>query len=268
MKNEIVVLITGCSTGMGRDLCNILSNKGYTVIATARNVETLKDLSAALKLPLDVTHKKSVSDAINTVISKYKKIDILVNNAGYSTRGTLEETDIEKIKSMFEVNVFGILNMIQAVVPEMRKKQGGKVINVGSISGKFAQPINGGYCASKFAVEALSDALRLELRGFNIQSTVIEPGPIGTNFFKTMEQNSNDLMLGSNSCYSKFYESDVRYRSKQKLTPSKTAAQEIANIIMKKRLKARYKVAVPLASRMVAHLPDALKEYSLKKVLG
>ena len=123
MKNETVILITGCSTGIGRELCKILSEKGYTVVATARNVESIKDLPASLKLSLDVTQKESISSAINEVVSKFKKIDILVNNAGYSTRGALEEIDLKIAKSMFDVNVFGIINMIQAVVPEMRKKQ-------------------------------------------------------------------------------------------------------------------------------------------------
>lgn len=185
MQNETVVLITGCSTGIGRELSKILMKKGYTVVATARNVESLTDLPASLKLPLDVTQQESIHAAVNEVISRFHKIDILVNNAGYSIRGALEEINIESAKSMFDVNVFGILNTIQAIVPEMRKRQSGKIINIGSISGKFAQPINGAYCASKYAVEALSDALRLELSSYHIQVTVIEPGPIQTHFFTT-----------------------------------------------------------------------------------
>jgi NADP-dependent 3-hydroxy acid dehydrogenase YdfG len=265
MKNKTVILITGCSTGIGRELCKILFDKGYTVIATAREVETLKDLPASMKLALDVTKKESISDVVNKVIAQYQKIDILVNNAGYSVRGALEEVDAEKAESIFDVNVFGIINMIQAVVPKMRKNQSGKIINIGSISGKFVQAINGVYCASKFAVEALSDALRLELHDYNIQSTVIEPGPMKTNFFKTLESNSSDIMSNSKSCYSRFYESDARYRSKQNRTDSRKAAEDIADIILKKRLKARYKVAVPFAFNMITHLPDSLKEYILNK---
>jgi NADP-dependent 3-hydroxy acid dehydrogenase YdfG len=265
MKNETVILITGCSTGIGRELCKILFEKGYTVVATARSVETLKDLPASLKLSLDVTKKESISDAINEVISRFQKIDILVNNAGYSARGALEEINVKRAKSMFDVNVFGIINMIQAVVPQMRKKQSGKIINIGSISGKFVQPINGVYCASKFAVEALSDTLRLELHSYNIQATVIEPGPIKTKFFKTMVNNSNDLMTNSNSYYSAFYESDARYRERQNLTDPKEAAKAIAYIILKRRLNPRYKVAVPLIYNMVTHFPDLLREYLMKK---
>ncbi|MFD1179624.1 SDR family oxidoreductase [Paenibacillus puldeungensis] len=265
MQNETVVFITGCSTGIGRELSKILINKGYTVVATARNVESLEDLPASLKLPLDVTQKESIHAAINEVISRFHKIDILVNNAGYSIRGALEEINVESAKSMFDVNVFGIVNMIQAVVPEMRKRRSGKIINIGSISGKFAQPINGAYCASKYAVEALSDALRLELCSHNIQVTVIEPGPIQTNFFKTLNDHSNELMTNPNSCYSVYYESDARLRNKQNLTDSKEAAKDICDIIVKRRLKSRYKVAVPFTYKMITHFPDTLKECLLKK---
>lgn len=265
MKKGIVVLITGCSTGIGRELCKILFDKGYTVVATARNVEALKDLSASLKLSLDVIQRESIYAAINEVISQFHKIDILVNNAGYSIRGALEEIDVNGAKSMFDVNVFGIMNMIQAVVPEMRMKQSGKIINIGSISGKFVQPINGAYCASKYAVEALSDALRLELHDYNIQVTVIEPGPVKTNFFKTLVHNSSDLISNPDSCYSHFYESDARNRSKQELTDPTEAAKAISDIILKKQLNSRYKVAVPFTYSMITYFPDSLKEYFMKK---
>lgn len=265
MKNETVILITGCSTGIGRELCKLLFDKGYTVVATARNVEALKNLPASLKLSLDVTEKESISDAVKKVISRFDKIDILINNAGYSVRGALEEVSVNDAKRMFDVNVFGIVNMIQAVIPEMRKKKYGKIINIGSISGKFVQAINGVYCASKFAVEALSDALRLELHSYNIQSTVIEPGPMKTNFFKTLADNSNNLMSNPSSCYSRFYKSDAKYRSKQKQADPKEAAKAITDIILKRRLNSRYKVAVPFTYSIVTYLPDCIKEYLMKK---
>lgn len=265
MEKETVILITGCSSGIGRELCKVLCEKGYIVVATAREMEPLKDLNAALKLSLDVTKEESISTAINEVIARFKKIDILINNSGYSIRGALEEINVDSAKGMFNVNVFGIINMIQAVVSEMRKKGSGKIINIGSISGKFVQPINGAYCASKYAVEALSDAMRLELHNFNIQSTVMELGPTKTNFFKTMANNSKELMSNTNSLYSNFYESDERYRDKQKLTSSKQAAEAIADIILKKRIKSRYKVAVPFSYNMAVHLPDFLREYIMKK---
>lgn len=260
MNKETVVLITGCSTGIGRELCRVLTDKGYTVIATARNVNSIEKLHTALTLSLDVTDRQSVTDVVGEVITRFHKIDILINNAGYSLRGALEEVDIENSKRVFDVNVFGILNLIQAVVPEMRKNKSGRIINLGSISGKFVQSINGVYCASKHAVEALTDAMRLELHGFGIEATTVEPGPIDSNFFKTLDRTSRELLSNPNSCYYRFYKSDIDYRKIQKKTSVNKAATEIEKIIAKKKLRPRYKIAVPFLFRVVIHLPDNLKE--------
>lgn len=239
----------------------MLTRMGYTVVATARDVETLKDLPAALKLSLDVTKKESINSAIKEIMAQFQRIDILINNAGYSIRGALEEISVEQMKGMFDVNVFGIINMVQAVLPEMRRNQSGRIINIGSISGKFAQPVNGAYCASKFAVEALSDTLRLELFKQNIQVTVIEPGPIQTNFFKTMQEHSCDLLTNQASCYKSLYDADERRKESQTYTPSRKAAEIICGIIGEKHLKSRYEVAVPYAYSMIARFPDVLREY-------
>lgn len=260
MEDKKVVLITGCSSGIGWELSRLLADKGYLVVATARDVEAVKDLPASLKLSLDVTKEKTIEAAVKEVITRFHKIDVLVNNAGYSIRGALEEISIESMKSMFDVNVFGIINMIQAVVPEMRRNQSGKIINIGSISGKFTQPLNGAYCASKHAVEAISDALRFELYRQNIQVTVIEPGPIRTNFFKTMDKNSENLMTNPASCYVSLYHSDARRKEMQSYSQPQKAAETICEIIGKRRLKSRYEVAVPYAYSMFARFPDFLRE--------
>ncbi|MCX8131596.1 MAG: SDR family oxidoreductase [Clostridia bacterium] len=266
MEKEEVVLITGCSSGIGRELSRVLADKGYIVVATARKVDTIKDLPASLRLPLDVTKSESIAGAVREVIARFQKIDILVNNAGYSIRGALEEISIENMKSMFDVNVFGIINMIQAVIPEMRRNGAGKIINIGSVSGKFAQPVNGAYCASKFAVEALTDTLRLELFKQNIQVTVIEPGPIKTGFFKTMDEHSCYLMTNPASCYKSLYSSDTRRREMQAYAQPQKAAETICKIIGERRLKSRYEVAVPYALSMIARFPDSLREYLMKNL--
>lgn len=265
MCKEKVALITGCSTGIGRELCKILTDKGYTVVATARNVNSISDLHTAMTLPLDVTDRKSVDDAVSKVIAQFHKIDLLVNNAGYSMRCALEEVNVENSKKVFDVNVFGIINMIKAVVPEMRRNKSGRIINIGSISGKFVQPINGVYCASKHAVEAITDVLRLELNRFHIEAAIIEPGPIETHFFKTLDRTSGELLANPNSCYFDFYEADVNYRKIQKRASVNEAATMIAKIIERNKLKSRYKVAVPFAFRLIIHLPDSLKERILRK---
>lgn len=266
MKNESVVLITGCSTGLGRGLAEALSERGYRVAATARNVSSICDLPTDLKLPLDVTDDVSVKSAVKSVMDRYGRIDVLVNNAGYATRGVVEELPIDIMRREFDVNVFGIVRMVQAVTPVMRERKNGKIINIGSISGKFSQPVNGAYCASKFAVEALTESLRYELGGWNIQVTVIEPGPIDTNFVKTSTVNSDDITGNPESPYAGLYTSDREFRRKQNWSDRRKAVDTIATIIDKDNLKMRYQVSVPFGSKLVARVPDGMREYMMKSV--
>ncbi len=175
-----VVLITGCSTGIGRNLAQRRAGAGYTVAATARNLESLDDLQVALKLPLDITQPESIQQAVDCVLQGFGRIDVLVNNAGYAQQGAVEEVSDEQIQKMFEVNVYGALRMIRAVAPVMRQQKSGHIINISSVGGKLVLPANGPYSASKFALEALSDALRYELRPFGIRVALIEPGSIKT----------------------------------------------------------------------------------------
>lgn len=259
-----VVFVTGCSTGIGRDICEVMDSKGYIVVATARKIETLKNVHASLKLRLDVTDRKSIQEAVKHTINQFGKIDILVNNAGFSVRGAMEEVDVDVVRKMFDVNVFGIINMVQEVLPEMRKRQLGKIINIGSISGKFTQAINGGYCASKHAVESINEALRLELKQYNIQSTVIEPGAMNTNFFHTLSKTSDKIMENPNSAYENFYKSDLKYRNRQKRMDSREAAEKICRFITQNKLKPRYTVAVSyLFPFLLKHIPDSLLEFLL-----
>jgi len=265
-KNK-VVLVTGCSSGIGRDMCAILSKRGFIVAASARNIKQLKDVSATMKMEINVTDEISIRNSVDQIVREYGKIDVLINNAGYSTRGAVEEVDINNIGKMFDVNVFGIIRMVQAVAPYMRQAKVGKIINIGSISGRFAQILNGGYSASKHAVEAINDALRMELKGFGIQSTVIEAGPMQTNFFDTLAKNLNGLMENHESPYRRFYINDKNYREGQKRMDSVKAAESICEIIQKENLKPRYKVAVPLMFQALLILPDKAKEFSLLRRL-
>lgn len=265
MGKPLIALITGCSTGIGRALCQQLARKGYIVVATARDVQSINDLPVALTLQLDVTNKLSVDAAIRQVIAYYHRIDLLVNNAGYSLRGALEEVDTDQAKKIFDVNVFGIVTMVHAILPIMCENRSGRIINIGSISGRFVQPINGIYCASKFAVEALTAALRLELRKFHIDAAVIEPGPIATHFFKTLSSTSSNLLARPDSCYAHFYQADLAHRKQQKRAPADEAAQAIVKIIGKRKLKPRYTVAVPKTLKLFIHLPNCLKEYLLRR---
>ena len=186
--SSLVVLITGCSTGIGRATASHLAARGYTVIATARRVEDLADLAAAgcRTLPLDVTDEASMRAAVDAVEAAHGRIDVLVNNAGYSQSGAVESVPLARTRAQFETNVFGPLRLTQLVLPGMRRRRAGRIVNVSSMGGRLVFPGGGVYHASKYAVEALSDALRYELRPFGIAVVLIEPGLIRTNFAATV----------------------------------------------------------------------------------
>lgn len=266
MKNGVkimkckVTLITGCSSGLGRRLCILLADKGYRIVATARDISKIDQVPADMKLELDVTDETSIKNAIEKVIRQYGRIDILVNNAGYSARSAIEEIDLKQMSKMFEVNVYGVIRTIQAVAPYMRKQNSGKIINIGSISGKLTGYVNGSYCASKHAIEAISDAARLELQSFGIQVSVLEPGAINTEFFNTLSKNSDEKMKNNESPYIGLYQKDLNYRKKQKRADVGKAAEEIYKKLKKKKLKARYKIAVPKIFNLFLVLPDSIRE--------
>ena len=172
------VLITGCSTGIGRATAVELSARGYEVVATARRPETLEDLKVSSTLALDVDSDASVAAALAAV----GPVDVLVNNAGFGVEGAIETVPLDEVRRMFETNVFGAARMIQAFVPAMRERGSGAIVNVTSTAGIAAPPLGGYYAASKFAFEALSEALHLEVGHFGVRVLVIEPGVIETRF--------------------------------------------------------------------------------------
>lgn len=265
-----VVLITGCSTGIGCDLAQRLTQAGYTVVATARNVRALDDLSVALKLPLDVSKQDSVNEAVAQTLKQFGRIDVLVNNAGYALRGALEEVCDEQVQQMFEVNVFGVLRMIRAVAPCMRKQRAGRIINISSIAGKLSTPVNGGYSATKFALEALSDALRHELSPFGIQVIVVEPGAIKTHFDDTAQAHAQGILSNPNSPYRLIYhKSDQFADSMRQQEPGPEVVSRVIQQAMEApRPKARYLVAVPLSGRLVLHLRDFVWDFVLGRMFN
>ena len=178
------VLITGCSSGIGEATAARLARSGWSVYATARKPEMLAGLAAAgcHTLALDVTSEGSMSAAVDTVLSESGRIDALVNNAGYSQSGAVETLDLDDVRRQFETNVFGLMRMCQLVLPSMREHGAGRIVNISSMGGRLVFPGGGAYHATKYAVEALSDALRFEVAGFGIKVVLVEPGLITTNF--------------------------------------------------------------------------------------
>ena len=187
MTDSKAILITGCSTGIGHETAKHLASKGMNVYATARRPETLSELKAAgcKTLALDVNSEESMAAALGEIERAEGYVWGLVNNAGYSQSGAVESVPLESIRRQFETNVFGLVRMCQLVLPGMRQNGSGRIVNVSSMGGKLTFPGGGVYHATKHAVEALSDALRFEVKGFGVDVVVIEPGLIKTQFGET-----------------------------------------------------------------------------------
>jgi len=181
------VLITGCSSGIGRATAEHLAKRGWTVYASARRLESIAELeSAGCKLlALDVTDEDSMAAAVAAVEADHGAVGVLVNNAGYSQSGTIEEVPMDVVRRQFETNVFGLARCCQLVLPAMRAQRWGRIVNISSMGANFVFPGGGYYHATKFAVEAISDALRFEVRGFGINVVLIQPGLIRTEFSNT-----------------------------------------------------------------------------------
>lgn len=184
-------LITGCSTGFGRILAELLLARGEQVVATARKPETLADLveqhgENVLALGLDVTNAEQIEQAIAEARRKFGAIDVLVNNAGYGQLGTVEDAPIEAARAMMETNYFGKLAMIRAVLPEMLERGSGQIVNIGSVAGQIGFPAIGYYSASKFAVAGLTESLAAEVAPSGVKVTLAELGPFDTHFAASM----------------------------------------------------------------------------------
>ncbi len=180
------VLITGASSGIGEETVKLLITAGYTVYAGARRLERMKALAdaGARLLALDVTDDGSMTAAVETVLQETGRMDVLINNAGYGSYGALEDVPPEEARRQFEVNIFGLARLTQLVLPAMRVQRSGRIVNISSIGGKFGEPFGCWYHATKFAVEGLSDSLRMELHPFGIDVVVIQPGATHSEWSK------------------------------------------------------------------------------------
>jgi len=184
MEHHDPVLISGCSSGIGAATAEALARGGHTVYATARQTDTLASLEAlgCRPLALDVTSEDSMIAAVQAVEAEHGQVGTLINNAGYGEYGPIEETDLERVRTMFETNVFGLARLTQLVLPAMRRSRSGRIVNIGSMGGRITFPVGGFYHATKYAVEAISDALRVEVKPFGIDVILVEPGLVRTNF--------------------------------------------------------------------------------------
>lgn len=186
-----VIIVTGASSGMGKAFALDLLKKGHTVYGMARRVEKMDDIvkEGGKAVALDITDEEQIKNATDQVIQEEGKVDVLINNAGYAVYGTVEEVPIDMARRQFEVNLFGLASLTQKIIPHMREKKSGTIINISSMGGKIYTPMGAWYHATKHALEGWSDCLRLELKTFGVDVVIIEPGGIATEFGNVFQDN-------------------------------------------------------------------------------
>lgn len=273
------VLVTGATDGLGRATAILLAQRGYRVFAGGRSAERradLQEIARGKKLPLevlelDVTSDLSVDAAVSEIERRAGPVAALVNNAGIGIGAAMEEISIADLQKQFETNLFGVMRVTQRVLPEMRKRCRGRIVNMSSVAGKLAGPIMGPYCASKHALEAVSDSMRLELYPFGVQVILIEPGFIATSIGRnSMELSAAYAGAADRSPYRAIYES-FRESFASSMKHSRTTPEDCATVILRaleaRNPRARYTVTpeAKMALRMRRLLPDSMLDRFLRK---
>jgi NAD(P)-dependent dehydrogenase (short-subunit alcohol dehydrogenase family) len=267
MSDRKVVLITGASSGVGRATARLLSQKGYKVFGTSRALAGAEPLPNLEMLALDVQADASVADCVKAVSSQAGRLDVLVNNAGYELAGALEELSIDEAKAQFETNFFGVVRMVKAVVPSMRRQKHGQIINISSLSGLSPIPFMGMYSASKFAVEGYTEALHLELKPFNIRVSQIEAG-----FLKTPMMDKRQVAAERIGEYEPWRQCgfDAIRDYEEKGPGPELVAETVFRIIASKTPRLRYVIGrqAKIVSRLRQFLPEAAFEKGARSTFG
>lgn len=231
---EKVAIVTGSSSGIGFETALALAREGYYTYATMRDTKKGNPIKEIAKkenlnlevLELDVDKDQTVQTAINKILKEKNRIDVLVNNAGYGLFGCLEDLSMEELKAQFETNFFGVVRVSQAVIPVMRKQKSGIIVNVSSVAGRIGFPVSPAYISSKFALEGLSESMRYELLPFGINTIIIEPGVIKTNFMSSVKKS-----MKTDSVYKDITNKVISGISM--MAEMGTPAQEVARTIIK-----------------------------------
>ena len=241
-----VILITGASSGIGFDAARTLARQGHRVYAAARRVERMEPLKEDGVVPvrMDVTDEESMQACVRTILEQEGRIDVLVNNAGYGYFGAIENVSLEEARKQLEVNVFGLARMCQLVLPSMREQGSGRIINTSSIAGKAVIYFGGWYHVSKYSVEALSDALRMEVKPFGIDVSLIEPGGVRTDWGLIAADHLAESSRGTP------YESDGLRESKtlrkayslRLLSKPSVVTRAISKAVNSRRPRTRYRI--------------------------
>lgn len=249
------VLVTGCSSGIGAAVAERLGAAGHTVYATARNTADLAALSGVEVRALDVTDETSMQGVVDEIVREHGRVGALVNNAGYGEYGAIEDVAIDAVRRQFETNVFGLSRLVQLVLPSMRAAGVGRIVNMSSMGGRLTFPFGGYYHASKYAVEAISDALRVEVAPFGIKVVIVEPGLITTRFGSTATGTMSDS-TATDSPYRDATESVEKamagsYDNKLLTAPPESVAGVVERALTSARPRSRY-VVTPAARALIA----------------
>jgi len=203
-------LVTGASSGIGRETVRRLAQEGFQVIASARRKERLDELAKEnqniIPRPVDLSDAQELEKFCQELSNLTEPVSVLINNAGFSVRGAIEDVSLDSIRRLFEVNLFALIRITQACLPGMRRLRQGTIVNLSSVVGKFPYPTSGPYAATKHAVEAISDALRMEVRPFGIRVITIRPGAIGTEFNEVANKLTGDLLSRTDPDYKPIYQ--------------------------------------------------------------
>ena len=241
-----VILITGASSGIGFDAAQTLARQGHRVYAAARRVERMEPLKAdgVIPLRLDVTDEASMQEAVRTILEAEGHIDALVNNAGYGYFGAIENVSMEEARRQLEVNVFGMARLCQLVLPSMREQGSGRIVNISSVAGKAVMYFGGWYHVSKYSVEALSDALRMEVKPFGIDVALIEPGGIRTDWGLIAADHLAESSKGTPYEKEGVRESETLRKaySIRLLSKPQVVTRAISKAINRKHPRARYRI--------------------------
>ncbi|MCF6243751.1 MAG: SDR family NAD(P)-dependent oxidoreductase [Sulfurovum sp.] len=264
------IIITGCSTGIGRDTALYLKERFVKVYPTARNkkdVDKLKSLGFEHAMQLDVTNSAQIKEVITRVLSIDSKIDVWFNNAGYGQAGALEDIKTQVLKEQFEINVFGLHECTRQIIPIMRKQGYGKIIQHSSVLGIVSLFGRGAYNASKYAIEGLTDTLRLELKDTNIYPVLLNTGPITSNFRKTAMKKLEENIEFENSIFKEKYIENVKGNHKK--VPFNKEADAVASIVhhilLSEKPKPRYYITT--ATYLLGYLKRVLSTSLLDKIL-
>jgi len=280
-RDSKVVLITGCSSGIGRSCAESLAANGHIVYATARREDSVDELRGwagdcdghAFADRLDVTQPQTIEAVITRVIAEQGRIDVLVNNAGFGQPGAIEDVTRDRWQAQFDTNVFGLLDVTRAVLPHMRARRSGRIVNISSVVAHIVLPLMGAYGASKHAVDAINTALRMELKPWSIGVVTVEPGPIRTDFRANVERSRPRGIEPEDSAYRQHYRAmELRWKERFENAgvPVERVASAVRRAVEARRPKTRYRVTgvAHWAPALCALLGDRLSDNLMLRSLG